>query len=728
MRLRLKRIISGSLALCLATLVILSAPLEARAAAQDLLATTSNAEPIEVEREPIISIEEPEYLEDDDLEEIFGAGANSIEDFDPSNIEPLSPEAIQALQAYTSNLVDESDQEASQEYDSDISPQILDPATATAAMTCMLLYILWYCYSSGLKSTSVDSLVNFLSKMDSGSYDTFVDGVKKRIYVTQTMVSLFVDKLKNSATSSGYSVTLTDDDKKVLICALNQASGVSVTDLDPSSVNIKSLNDYKYYYYMTVGLASRGKSFYVLYTPQKVAYATVEDTYTYFDTNTGKYRFYNYIAPAKDPFQEMNYHVGKYTLDSSSGYYEYDMGSDYTASSLYSAWCVQFTSLPFLVIHKPENDTLRDNFQKAFLSKSTTLLDNDLRARMVTTKDILNLETVTGAADLTPYLNSEKNIYATVSGLNAAAGSVLDTKTDTGTDTKPGTNTGTDTKPGTTTADLSGVMTELQTLRGIITTLQTNISTMQTTMTSVLAELQEIKAALKDISAGVSTKVDLSPVVDVLEDVQADVIDIRDTIEVLRAEVAYQQELITDIKTNVATIPALIDDVRAEVKAIPGVIDGVRADVKVLTDTLLDVYPALDTMTGTITDTGAAVGSKVDALPGAITDTMTGAIVTDLTQAQTSKDWGMTSPFFDRFPFSIPWDVAGCFSLLVADPVKPIWKIPFKIDNPAIKVDEEVVIDLSGDEWQGPIKVVRAFILIAFIAALAVITRALIKG
>ena len=229
-------------------------------------------------------------------------------------------------------------------------------------------------------------------------------------------------------------------------------------------------------------------------------------------------------------------------------------------------------------------------------------------------------------------------------------------------------------------------------------------------------------------SAGVTTKVDLSPVVDVLEDVQADVIDIRDTIEVLRAEVAYQQELITDIKTNVATIPALIDDVRAEVKAIPGVIDGVRADVKVLTDTLLDVYPALDTMTGTITDTGAAVGSKVDALPGAITDTMTGAIVTDLTQAQTSKDWGMTSPFFDRFPFSIPWDVAGCFSLLVADPVKPIWKIPFKIDNPAIKVDEEVVIDLSGDEWQGPIKVVRAFILIAFIAALAVITRALIKG
>lgn len=725
MRLRLKRIISGSLALCLATLVILSAPLEARAAAQDFLATASNAEPIEIEREPIISIEEPEYLEDD-LDEILGAGANCIDDFDPDSLEPLTPEQIEA--ALNPEPVEDDPNLDNAVNDSIETLALIEVAAGVAAA----MAIMWAIGCSAVKTSDGDTFYNklcsFADSFTSVNFNYILKNTAKSAIMNQAMFVGLKAKLDKSKSADGYSVSLSDEDKLAFAytCyALNKSNAGlwSLQDLKPTNVNVKAVDGFKYYYFSPDSYVTPTSNvpvwYKVTYTPEKAALGMI--------SQNNVYLYYRNAATADYGFSQMKVHDSKYSLSKSTGLYEYNTGTtrDYVSTGQRAWYNIFYQSMPFPI---SSGTNVSEKLATYITTKDALLLDYTQSWRCGSLNSLMGLSSVTLKGDIYNTVKSEKNVFAITSALNSAAGIVTDTKTDTGTDTKPGTNTGTDTKPGTTTADLSGVMTELQTLRGIITTLQTNISTMQTTMTSVLAELQEIKAALKDISAGVTTKVDLSPVVDVLEDVQADVIDIRDTIEVLRAEVAYQQELITDIKTNVATIPALIDDVRAEVKAIPGVIDGVRADVKVLTDTLLDVYPALDTMTGTITDTGAAVGSKVDALPGAITDTMTGAIVTDLTQAQTSKDWGMTSPFFDRFPFSIPWDVAGCFSLLVADPIKPIWKIPFKIDNPAIKVDEEVVIDLSGDEWQGPIKVVRAFILIAFIAALAVITRALIKG
>lgn len=713
----LKRIVSGSLAFCLASLLLLSAPLEARAAADELLATASNAKPVVIDREPIIALEDPE---DDalDLTDIIGAGANYIDDFDPDSLEPLSPEAVEFIENYQAN----DDLDVSKEHDDSnlIATQSLTAAAAAAAA------ILFAAGASALITNipayTYQRIIDCMEDGWSVNWNFLRNGVVKTCTITALTMQHLKNALDSASTEDGVSISLTEDDKIAFAYAVRINSYNMLTGLNPKNVNVKAVDGYKYYYiYESSENYVNTPSCHVLYTPSKVAFAKIASG------SSSYFEFYRANAAlAEFGYEVMSVYDASYTLSSATGLYEFDQGSVVASNGFKKSSSTTHVAaaFPFLVVSNSKYTSFKDYW----LNNSPLLLEVSYRGKIVSTDSIMNLGTVTLKGDVSDYFASTKNYYGTTSALNSAAGTVTGTKTDT--DTKPGTDTGTGSgsTTGTTTVDMSGVITELQTLRGIITTMQTNVGTMSTTMTSVVAELQEIKAALKDVSAGVTTKVDFSPVVDVLEDVQADILDIQDTIEVLRADVAYQQELITDIKTNVASIPALIDDVRADVKAIPAVIDDVRADVKVLTDSLLDVYPALDSMTGTITDTGTMVGSKVDALPGAITDTMTGAIVTDLTQAQTSKDWGMTSPLYNRFPFSIPWDVAGCFSLLVADPVKPIWKIPFKIDNPAIKVDQEIVIDLSGDDWQGPVKVVRAFILIAFIAALAVITRALIKG
>lgn len=735
-----KRLVSGSLAFCLGALVVLSSPIQVRADAQDLLnilaATPSNALPVQIGEIPVLpdTLAPPDQeLEDDDLEEIVGAGANAIADFDPDSLVPLTPEQIEYLnQAHD----DEPETFLDTYSENDVSAH---SAIAISAGAAALLLFLWKVGSSALNLKSADRLFSKIESMSTMSYATsikyFIDNKKRDVLLKSTMAKSLLDKLNDSATDTGYSVTLTDDDKNILIGALRGSGFYGVTDLDMSNVNVKAIDGYKYYYYVVDGLASSYNYVKVLYTSQTVAFAVwaVKGVSSYGPsyTDSGTLRLYSYIAPAvNDPFQEMDYYVALNELSDTTGFYEFYSGTAYTTSSSSSFWRVSVSCLPFTVIDDLSATALA-RFKENYLAKSVYMLDDVFKSKMVTVKDIMALDTIAGGSDLTVYTTDEKNMYGLVTGVNSGAGTVTGTGTTTkpGTETGTGTGTGSGTTTGTTTVDMSGVISELKTMQGVVSTMQSNVSAMSGTMTSVLAELQEIKLSLKDIAAVAGTKVDMSPVVDVIEDVQADVIDIRDIIEVLRADVAYQQELITDIKTNVAAVPNLIDDVRAEVAAVPDLIDDVRTDIGTLTDALLDVYPALDSVSGTITDTGTKVGTKVDALPAAITDTMADAITTDMTKAQTSNDWAMTSPLYDRFPFSIPWDVAGCFSLLVADPIKPIWRIPFKVDLEFYKIPEqEIVIDLSGDEWVGPVKVVRAFILIAFIAGLAIITRGLIKG
>ena len=731
----IKRLVSGSLAICLAALVVLSSPIEARADAQDLLnvlaATPSNARPVVTEPDEVALLPaapEPEVELEDDLKdqeeitELLTAGANSIDDFNSSSLQRLTSEQVELAL----------DPAAQQPINIDIPDDYGIDTQANLAYTIVgeaIAAILWACGASGLSADNIKSIENTLRSYSSSMSDTkftFMRGtnpVTKTIGVT-AMANL-LSKLENSQTADGLSVKLDENDQACLGYLLYRNTTNSlrpVLDLSPY-VNIKKIDGCNYYYYVSSdsqrGATSLPLSTYVLSTPNKAALMVFR---------AGYYFYYRNAATADYGFTTMPVHWACYKISSSTGMYETDISnnpmSDYIVTSRASGAQLD-CSLPFPTV-------TQGNLAEAeqYISTKDVLLLECLRGPKSCSANVLySLTAVNFVGNVLDTIKSEKNVMGTVSGVNTAAGTVTGVKLGTDTDTKPGTDTGTGSGSGTTTVDMTGVVNELKTIQTMITTMQTNVGTMSTTMSSVLAELQAIKALLQNVSTGASTKVDLSPVVGVVESVQADVLDIRDTIEVLRADVAYQAELITDIKTNVAAVPDLIDDVRAEVAAVPDLIDDVRTDVKTLTDTLLDVYPALDTMTGTITDTGTKVGSKVDALPAAITDTMADAITTDMTKAQTSKDWAMTSPLYDRFPFSIPWDLAGCFSLLVAEPIKPIWKIPFKVDLGFYKFeDQEVVIDLSGDDWQVLVKIVRAFVLIGFIATLAVITRALIKG
>ena len=735
----IKRLVSGSLAFCLAALCVLSSPIEARADAQDLLnilaATPSNARPVVTEPDEVALLPaapEPEIELEDDIEdqeeitELLTAGANSIDDFDPSSLQRLPPEQVELAL----------DPAAQQPVNIDIPDDYGVDTQANLAYTIVgeaIAAILWACGASGLTADYIKRLETTLKTCAESMADqdfTYMSNVNHPVTktVTMGMMANLLSKLESSKTSDGLSVTLEDNDRTCLGYLL-YANGTNVLrpvlDLKPY-IHVRKAVGCDYFYYV----ASDGQfvgsglptSTYILSTPNKAALMVY---------SSGYYFYYRNAATADYGFTLMQVNLACYNISSASGMYETDADltvlSDYVQSSKAGAARLDY-SLPFPTVSK-------SNLTKAeqYISTKDVLLLECLRGpKACQANTLYSLTGVNFVGDVLDTIKSDKNLFGTISGVNTSAGTVTGVKlsTDTDTDTKPGTDTGTGsgTTTGTTTVDMTGVINELKTIQTMVTTMQTSVGTMSTTMSSVLAELQAIKALLQNVSAGVSTKVDLSPVVGVVEDVQADILDIRDTIEVLRAEVAAQQELITDIKTNVAAVPDLIDDVRAEVAAVPALIDGVCTDVKTLTDTLLDVYPALDTMTGTITDTGTKVGTKVDALPGAITDTMADAITTDMTTAQTSKDWAMSSPLYDRFPFSIPWDVAGCFSLLVAEPIKPIWRIPFKVDTGLLNINEEVVIDLSGDEWSGPVKVVRAFILIAFIAGLAIITRGLIKG
>ena len=734
----IKRLVSGSLAICLAALVVLSSPIEARADAQDLLnvlaATPSNARPVVTEPDEVALLPaapEPEVELEDDLKdqeeitELLTAGANSIDDFNSSSLQRLTSEQVELAL----------DPAAQQPINIDIPDDYGIDTQANLAYTIVgeaIAAILWACGASGLSADYIKRLETTLKTCAESMADrdfTYRSNVNHPVTktVTMGMMANLLSKLENSATADGLSVTL-DDDDRVCLGYLLYANGTSalrpVLDLKPY-IHVRKAAGCDYFYYVASDGQFVGTGLptdtYILSTPNKAALMVY---------SSGYYFYYRNAATADYGFTLMSVNFACYKISSASGMYETDADltvlSDYVPTSEVGVARLDF-SLPFPTVS-------RSNLTKAeqYISTKDVLLLECLRGpKACQANTLYSLTGVNFIGDVLDTIKSEKNLFGTVSGVNTSAGTVTGVKLGTDTDTKPGTDTGTDTGTGsgTTTVDMTGVINELKTIQTMVTTMQTSVGTMSTTMSSVLAELQAIKALLQNVSTGVSAKVDLSPVVDVVEGVQADILDIRDTIEVLRAEVAAQQELITDIKTNVAAVPDLIDDVRAEVAAIPALIDGVRADVKTLTDTLLDVYPALDTMTGTITDTGTKVGSKVDALPAAITDTMADAITTDMTKAQTSKDWAMSSPLYDRFPFSIPWDVAGCFNLLVADPIKPIWRIPFKVDLGFYKFDDqEVVIDLSGDEWAGPVKVVRAFILIAFIAGLAIITRGLIKG
>lgn len=76
------------------------------------------------------------------------------------------------------------------------------------------------------------------------------------------------------------------------------------------------------------------------------------------------------------------------------------------------------------------------------------------------------------------------------------------------------------------------------------------------------------------------------------------------------------------------------------------------------------------------------------------------------------------------FPFCIPFDIYAFITLLVAEPVAPVFRFPIR--NPATGSDEYITIDLS--EWDSIMNVIRLAEDFLFIIGMLLMARALIGG
>lgn len=77
----------------------------------------------------------------------------------------------------------------------------------------------------------------------------------------------------------------------------------------------------------------------------------------------------------------------------------------------------------------------------------------------------------------------------------------------------------------------------------------------------------------------------------------------------------------------------------------------------------------------------------------------------------------------EKFPTSIPWDIALVVNTMKADPKAPVLTIPIKIDS--LHINEELKIDLSGDSWDKLAKTSRYFLSVLFVLYLVSLTRKL---
>ena len=77
-----------------------------------------------------------------------------------------------------------------------------------------------------------------------------------------------------------------------------------------------------------------------------------------------------------------------------------------------------------------------------------------------------------------------------------------------------------------------------------------------------------------------------------------------------------------------------------------------------------------------------------------------------------------------KFPFSVPFTLIACISLLNAKAEEPIFEIPFVI--PLIGFEHSITIDLT--EFETVFEIIRWFLTLSYIFGLAMITRNVIRG
>ena len=84
----------------------------------------------------------------------------------------------------------------------------------------------------------------------------------------------------------------------------------------------------------------------------------------------------------------------------------------------------------------------------------------------------------------------------------------------------------------------------------------------------------------------------------------------------------------------------------------------------------------------------------------------------------------VTDSLSDKFPFSVPWDIAALLGLFAAEPETPVFDIPFKIER--LGVDYTFHVDLT--DFENVSKICRAVLTCIFIAGLTYLTIRLTRG
>lgn len=702
------------------------------------------------------------------LSVIVDGSANLVSEIDERELVPLTPEQIEFIQNY---------QEPEPVAQSDEMPEFVPVennervAIVVPIAIAAIIVILFGAYCSAVSVTSSQAeatnsaayaiqstLQDLMGKGPdwNENFQVVFAGTVLASLITAAKVEKLFNKMEEAGAAGGVAISLDNDDKMSLMYAL-QSKGL-ITNLEPENVNVKALDGYSHYYIYTDSFSP--STCYVLYSPREIAFSSCDKN------SYGKLRaeLYSVNYAAVEPMQKTTAVVGTYALDNATGLYEFV--SSGTPNSIVLISKMAWQCMPFNMHYT--NYFSSAEYYNNFLLGSN-LLNGVSQGKVMTVSSIMNLGDISVSGDITSYTSIDKNMYGRVSGLNKAAGAIIDVAIPENPD-KPvdPDNPGGGTGGGT--VDISGILAELGLIKGILSTLKDNIAAGTTATNSLLAEVREIKAAIKDLSAaGGSVEIltalsGLTTSVGGIEKILGDVFLAQQDISSVLGDVFLAQENMAsslgDVFLASQNISSVLGDVFLAEKQISSVLGDVFLAQKQISSVLGDVFLAQQdirtalkdvvqgqkgvtdaiTSTGTavgekvdavpkaITDAGTAVGVKVDALPKAITDTMTGAVATDLAGSQTLEGWSVVGVFQNKFPFSIPWDIAGSIALLKAPPVKPIWEIPFIVETKDIKVNEKVVIDLSSDKWDLPIKVVRAFLLIIFIVCLAMVTRGLIKG
>lgn len=432
-------------------------------------------------------------MNNDDIDAILGAGANCIDDFDPDNLEPLTSEQIEAALNPEPTPYDPNLENITETMNDEVSAQ---NAVVIAAGVAGIMAIMWAIGSSAVKSSNGQTVYDYLASLITNGFSDlkykFFDGNSVvEVVLTSSMLSNFKNKLDNSQTANGYSVTLSKEDKYVynylcdsLVNKWNLQYGLSKVSV--KNVNPKAIDGFKYYYvcdYSYESIKGQNTPYYVnvLYSPNKVQLCTYL---------TGKYYFYYRNAATADyGFQKMNIHFSEHRLSNTSHLYEYSSGGtrEYVSTSSSASYVrdLHVYDFPF-----PVASSVTQTVADYISTKDALLLDYTYAMRRGSLKSLYDLSAVSLKGDVESVIKSEKNVFATATGINSAAGTVTDTTTGTDTDTKPGTGTGTGSGT-TTTPDYSGPLT---TIIGIIT----SILTATNGIPNILSLFQLLPTTIKD--------------------------------------------------------------------------------------------------------------------------------------------------------------------------------------------------------------------------------------